>query len=181
MTKTCPHISMTLHTFVILWNCSHAAFSQMLLAFREKQQADCGQLFVPKPVLTFPDVVRSGYRCSSEVLIAFQTASTPVLTLILRKQQHSRVVDFKLNTAKDPCMLYILKLLSIIRTVMCGGRQKFISPVSGPPWTCSRHQWLGRWLDFQKIQQGKSWQKVLFLSFLCEEMRYNQETLTAIS
>lgn len=42
MTERCPWIYITLHTFIIILNCPHAAFSQMLLAFRVKQEGECG-------------------------------------------------------------------------------------------------------------------------------------------
>lgn len=133
-------------------------------------------------MLTFPDVVRSGYQCSSEVLIAFQTASTPVLALLLRKQQHFRVAGFKLNAVKEPCKLYMLKISfnnwdgSLWREPeihLTYPRPSMDMPQAPVAWTSV--------FDSQKTQQGKLWQKTLVLSLLCEEMEYNQATLKAIS
>ena len=124
-------------------------------------------------MLSLPDVVRSGYYCSSKVLIAFQAASALVLTPVHRKYQYFRVTDFKPsggNTAKEPS-----KLL----TALCEGSKRL--HITRPRPSLSMPQasvaFTSAFASQKKEICGKRLQA---FSFFDKEMRYNKETLSCI-
>lgn len=105
-----------------------------------------------KPALTFPEVVRKGNLCRSEVLIAFQIASALDLTLVLKKYQCVRMTAFKYNnrhTAKELCNTYMHSgAFNNCDSSVWGEMKGCISPAPGHPWVAwpDGRPWAGPWV-----------------------------------